>query len=171
MADNILSEADSRRFWERTRWSPYTGCLEWIAGKTGCGYGGFRVWGKHHLAHRVAWIAANGSIPNDGCVLHHCDNPACVNIDHLFVGGARANCTDMVSKGRHKEQKRTECKSGHPLVPIRKNRSRAERGCPICRRERARRYYANAHRRVRASPAWVVAGLTREAWLQRHGGE
>ena len=53
------------------------------------------------LAHRVAWVLAFGPIPNDTpFVCHHCDNPPCVNPEHLWVGTDADNKRDMVSKDR-----------------------------------------------------------------------
>lgn len=51
-------------------------------------------------AHRVAWESANGPIPACLMVCHRCDNPACCNPSHLFLGTNRDNVDDMVAKGR-----------------------------------------------------------------------
>jgi len=67
------------------------------------------------LAHRIAWeLKNNGPVPDGQCVLHHCDNPPCVNPNHLFLGTNAANMLDMVEKDRqargeqHGESKLTE---------------------------------------------------------------
>lgn len=54
------------------------------------------------LAHRAAWIAFNGPIPEGMWVLHKCDVRACINPDHLFLGTAQDNSDDMKRKGRHR---------------------------------------------------------------------
>ncbi len=54
--------------------------------------------GKKELAPRVSWELANGEIPP--FVLHRCDNPACVNPAHLFLGSQRTNMEDKVAKNR-----------------------------------------------------------------------
>lgn len=66
-------------------------------------YGELRLDGKTCYAHRVAYglFYGSGSIPRDVQVLHHCDNPSCVNPKHLFLGTARDNVQDAVKKGRH----------------------------------------------------------------------
>ena len=51
-------------------------------------------------AHRFSWIRANGHIPDGMCVLHHCDTPACVRPDHLFIGSYLDNNRDRHLKGR-----------------------------------------------------------------------
>lgn len=64
------------------------------------GYG--RVWiGKRQLAaHRIAWIGAHGPIPEGVFVLHKCDNPGCIRVSHLYLGGHAENSRDRVLRGR-----------------------------------------------------------------------
>lgn len=79
------------------------GCIEWQAGRMPHGYGqiqGGRKGSQKLLAHRVAYELAKGPIPSGLNVLHRCDNPSCVNHEHLFIGTQQDNVTDMVSKGR-----------------------------------------------------------------------
>ncbi len=90
-----------KRFFEKTRLNPDTGCIEWTAGKLEKGYGQFCLNGKTVRAHRFAWEQVHGRIPKGLQVMHKCDNPACVNIDHLAIGKNRTNCIDAVLKGRH----------------------------------------------------------------------
>ena len=76
-------------------------CWEWTGGRTGAGYGAFTVGDTFRLAHRWQWAHHNGPIPKGMYVLHHCDNPACVRPDHLWLGSPLANMRDKVAKGRH----------------------------------------------------------------------
>jgi hypothetical protein len=66
------------------------------------GYGRKNLGGKITLAHRHAWVLVNGLIPRGLFVLHKCDNPACINTEHLFLGTQDDNMQDMIRKGRHK---------------------------------------------------------------------
>lgn len=87
-----------------------SGCIEWLAYRMPNGYGTIREAGKnsrHLLAHRAAWQLAKGEIPAGMNVLHRCDNPSCVNVDHLFLGTQADNVSDMISKGRQPWKERT----------------------------------------------------------------
>lgn len=74
------------------------GCLEWLASCYAAGYG--HVSGGRY-AHRVAWVLVNGQIPDGLFVCHHCDNPRCCNVEHLFLGTAADNARDRAAKGRN----------------------------------------------------------------------
>jgi hypothetical protein len=54
----------------------------------------------HIYAHRLSWLLSGRSIPINLLVLHSCDNPKCVNPEHLFLGTNQDNCDDKFSKGR-----------------------------------------------------------------------
>lgn len=80
------------------------GCIPWNGYKTKTEYGIIRLSGggsKKTTAHRVAWVLINGDISPEILVLHKCDNPSCVNVDHLFIESAKDNTEDMVNKERH----------------------------------------------------------------------
>jgi len=100
------SAKDRIRFWSNVSIAA-GGCAEWKGAKTGTGYGHFWHSGRLVLAHRVAFELAFGEIPclegadhRGACILHRCDNPACVNPEHLFVGTHLDNMRDMDRKGR-----------------------------------------------------------------------
>lgn len=99
-------------FWARVRKNDLTGCWNWIADKDKDGYGyaylgktrieGTKKYIKHRdKTHRLSWNMHNGAIPEGLCVLHKCDNPSCVNPDHLFIGTKKQNSEDMVAKQRN----------------------------------------------------------------------
>lgn len=75
-------------------------CWVWIGRLTKNGYGRHGRGGKRYLAHRYSWILHCGAIRGGLFVLHQCDNPACVNPAHLFLGIQQDNLSDMRSKGR-----------------------------------------------------------------------
>ena len=90
----------AKDFWSHAALNPVTGCLEWRGAKNPRGYGKIMRSGKTISAHRHAYELSKGSIPHGGQVLHRCDNPSCVNPEHLFIGSNVDNMRDMSSKGR-----------------------------------------------------------------------
>jgi hypothetical protein len=80
-----------------------TGCWLWTAGKTQAGYGVIQEGGRGRkllLAHRVSYTMHKGPIPEGMNVLHSCDNPSCVNPDHLRSGTYGDNQQDAYDRSR-----------------------------------------------------------------------
>ena len=77
------------------------GCLEWGGHRNRWGYGKIGI-GRNttFTVHRVVWELLHGKIPCGLFVLHKCDNPPCVDPNHLFLGTAKENTLDAVRKGR-----------------------------------------------------------------------
>jgi hypothetical protein len=94
-----------------------TGCHEWKGAIRGSSnYGAIKIGGKPHYAHRVAWELEHGEIPKGMNVLHTCDNPNCVNPDHLELGNQSKNMRDMHKRFRAAFRVRhcpLECSKGH----------------------------------------------------------
>ncbi len=95
-----LAERFEAKVNRRPGYGPNGSCHPWSGARTGGGYGHIHESGKKVKAHRVAWALANGPIPAGLRVLHRCDNPRCVNVEHLFLGTQADNMADMIAKGR-----------------------------------------------------------------------
>jgi hypothetical protein len=96
------NEAFATRFWGKAKEDPETGCLEWQAGRCYDGYGQVRNGTRTLRAHRVAYELACGPIPAGLLVRHKCDNPICVNPEHLEPGTHADNARDASERGRRR---------------------------------------------------------------------
>ncbi len=87
-------------FWISVSMPSADGCWIWGGMKSKLGYGRFGFNNKVELAHRMAYMLTHGPIPDGMHVCHTCDNPPCCNPSHLFLGTAKDNSRDCLSKGR-----------------------------------------------------------------------
>lgn len=93
----------AQQFWDRVDKSTACGCWVWtggLSGRRGSGYPAANIDGYRVYGHQWVWEQFNGPIPKGQWVLHKCDNTTCVRPDHLFLGNAKANTEDMISKQR-----------------------------------------------------------------------
>ena len=119
-------------------------CLVW-QGAVSTGYGRVGLQGRTRLAHRVAWVAANGTDVPEGLTIDHlCRIRECVNPDHLEPVSSRVNTLRGKTLAAAQIQQ-THCKNGHllegdNLLPA--DLLRGKRQCRECNKERGRRRHA-----------------------------
>jgi hypothetical protein len=94
-------------FWSKVLKGNPDECWEWIGAKFPQGYGLMAIGGrppkgKHIKAHRISYEINIGEIPDGMIICHKCDNPPCVNPNHLFLGTYQDNSDDKISKHRGK---------------------------------------------------------------------
>jgi hypothetical protein len=99
-----ISTKDKFRF-EKHFTKDGNNCWIWKSYKTPYGYGQFEYKCKTHKSHRFSWLLYKGEIPKGMLICHKCDNPPCVNPDHLWLGTPKENMQDMSSKKRFNSQK------------------------------------------------------------------
>jgi len=97
----MQSQSIQQRFDAKVEYIPFADCHFWIAATNKKGYGKLNNGSNNWiLAHRFAWESINGMIPERMYVLHCCDNPSCVNVNHLYLGTKKDNANDRESRDR-----------------------------------------------------------------------
>lgn len=147
----IIGKGGAKKIPETDRFEKFVDrtptCWGWNGFVDSIGRGHFFIYeiGKVR-AHRASYILNIGPIPNNLVVCHSCDNPNCVNPDHLWLGTIKENVHDMLAKGREHRRGRY-CINNHDTELPNAIRYVMQRGkrvsvCIECAKARQRRYEA-----------------------------
>ena len=129
-----------------------TPCIKYDGTRDRSGYGILpKAVDGSRLAHRAALTQKLGR-RLEGQALHHCDNPPCVNPDHLYEGSPQDNADDRVARGlaRGGRYNQTHCKWGHEFTPENTRWSNGHRSCRTCYNQRLRERRAANRKAVAA---------------------
>lgn len=94
----LITRKDASRF--RCKYRLLNDCWVWIGRKDSKDYGLFDINGKPYFAHRISYLIHKGDFEQHLYVCHKCNNPPCVNPDHLYVGTQLDNMTDCINQDR-----------------------------------------------------------------------
>lgn len=124
------------------------GCLIWQGFLQTKGYGGTTYRGRNVAIHRQAFkLLKKADLRTEDFVCHACDQRACWNDNHLFLGTAKINNRDCGNKGRHHNGVKTVCKHGHPFTientHLKITATTVMRVCKECTRIKSRREWEN----------------------------
>jgi hypothetical protein len=133
-----------------------TGCIEWLGNKNTHGYGCLSIKNKTESAHRISFELFVGTVTENMCVLHKCDNRKCVNPDHLFLGTAKDNAVDRSMKGRNYDQKG----SRHPASKFTEEQIKLIRNL-----HEKGKSQAEIARKFNATPGNIYNIISRKTWI------
>jgi hypothetical protein len=100
------TEKNIKNFWKHVD-KTASGCWNWTAFKDKNNYGQFCLGTKRVGAHRFSLLIAGFDLTTGPVVMHHCDNPSCVNPAHLKITTQSENIQDCINKGRFKKKQKT----------------------------------------------------------------
>lgn len=129
-----------------------TTCWWWTAGVNETGYGRIQTKNGPSRAHRISYELHKGPIPQGMGVLHRCDQPGCVNPDHLFLGTPADNAADREAKGRNRPPRG----EGQRSAKLTENQVREIRAASGKQRDIAKRFG------VTQANVWAI--LARKTW-------
>jgi hypothetical protein len=156
-----LTEEQLKRFWAKVDKETENECWEWTAATSSKGYGQFAIGGVSKSTHRISYIMHKGKIPDGLMICHTCNNPPCVNPNHLYAGSNKENMQQASNEKRLAPQQKTHCKAGHEFTPentaLYKQKKRGNaltRVCKTCKKINDKRRVNTPERQKYSAEYW-----------------
>jgi len=162
----MVNEETVCRFWAKVEKGE--SCWIWKGSKRNKGYGAF-VWANscgtviQGRAHRFSYEIHKGVIPKGMFVLHKCDEPSCVNPEHLFIGSNQDNVDDMMKKGRHVKGG-TYSKGKYPKGENHHNSKLTEKKVNEIRTDKQNMSYSALSKKYKIAVGHLHRIITKKAW-------
>lgn len=156
----------AERFWPKVEKTD--GCWIWHGSRSKLGYGRIYNGGKKPYllpANRAAYLICRGEIPETMCVCHSCDNPRCVNPDHLWLGTHAENMKDMYDKNRNLGPKNRAKGERHGMAKINWNIVNEIRSV----QDRRYGYRVKLAKKFGISTQIIERILRNETWMSEQG--
>lgn len=139
--DSSNIESVKSRLFDKSMPEPNTGCFIWTGSLFTGDYGRMWVRDKQIMAHRISYFIYKGKIPEDFVIDHICNNPSCINPEHLEAKTQKDNSNRCVGSPTTVNAQKTHCIRGHEFSDENTKRGKNGRRCIKCTQKNQHDWY------------------------------